>query len=92
VSSSGAGLSPGSLRALDDLLGPIQTRWFRLPHVLTVGAVLEELAVTLEEVAAGRTAPQSADRGSLACDLGLALTRVGGNLQRATVPDLKHLR
>lgn len=92
VPASGAKLSKGSLQALDDLLGVNQRTWVRPPTVLTVGAVLEELAVTLREVADGRTAPQTADRGSLVCDLDLALTRVGEQLQRATSPDLKQVR
>jgi hypothetical protein len=90
--TSGVELNRGSLQALDDLLSTIQRPWSRLPHVLTVGAALEELAVTLQEVADGRKAPQSADRGSLACDLDRALTRAGGHLRRATVPDFRHLR
>lgn len=92
MSTSGVQLNQGSLQALDDLLGTVQRAWFRLPHVLTVVAALEELAVTLQEVADGRKAPLTADRGSLACDLDRALTRAGRHLQHATVPDLKQLR
>lgn len=84
-------VSEGSLRALNDVLGT-RSAWQRRPVVLTVGAALEELAVTLEEVAAGRSAPRTADRASLACDLDLALTRVGEHVKDITSPDLKTLR
>jgi hypothetical protein len=85
------GLDDGAQQALLDLLSP-QHRWRRSPAVLTVGAVLEELAVTLEEVAHGRSAPLSADRRSLVGDVDLALTRCGLRLQQVTSPDLKQLR
>lgn len=60
--------------------------------MVLVGAALEELAVTLEEVVAGRAPPQAGDRRSLACDVELALTRVGRHLDQATSPSLKRVR
>ena len=83
-------LSEGSRRALyKDLL---DDTWPRIPDVLLVGAALEELAETLEEVVQGRMPPQAGDRRSLACDLDLALTRVGKHLLHATSPPLKEFR
>jgi hypothetical protein len=87
----GSVLSEGSLTMLGGLLGT-RPVWRRSPVVLTVRAALEELAVTLEEVGEGRGAPRTADRGSLVCDLDLALTRVGPHLRDLTSPDLKNLR
>ena len=83
-------LSEGSRQALYKHL--LDDTWPRLPNVLLVGSAIEELAVTLEEVASGRTPLQPGDRGSLAGDIGLASTRVGKHLTQATSPTLKDIR
>lgn len=78
--------------AFIDLLREDAAARLRSRDVLTVIPVLEELAVTLEEVAAGRTAPPDADRRSLVCDMDLALTRAGSSLQLITSPTLRSIR
>jgi hypothetical protein len=91
--SSGARSSPNAAAvALIELLDQEAANRLRSRDVLTVIPVLEELALTLEEVAAGRPAPLDADRRSLVCDLDLALTRTGPSLQRATSPTLRSVR
>jgi hypothetical protein len=87
VPGSNPGVGLASLRAFLVMKGsPVRilsvrssAARLRSRDVLTVIPVLEELALTLEEVAAGRTAPQDAEQRALVCDLDLALTRAGSS-------------